>query len=77
MGSSTIMTHYASDLAQVAWEYWIDAYQRGVLFLDVLGQRSERYRKHAAKLAPHVLVFGCALLMDGRKLPHGGNQWSH
>ena len=68
-----IMTHYASDLARQSWEYWIDACQRGVLFLDVLGQRSERYQKHAAKLAPHVLIFGCELLIDGRKLPRPVN----
>ena len=56
------------DLTRDAWAYWIDACQRGVLFLDVLQQRSERYHEHAAKVAPHVLKFGCELLMDGRKL---------
>jgi pimeloyl-ACP methyl ester carboxylesterase len=73
MDSGAIMTHYASDLARQSWEYWIDACQRGVLFLDVLGQRSERYQKHAAKVAPHVLTFGCELLIDGRKLPRPVN----
>jgi pimeloyl-ACP methyl ester carboxylesterase len=51
-----------------AWSYWIDAYQRSLLFLDVLQQRSERYREHAAKVAPHVLKFACELVMDGRTL---------
>jgi pimeloyl-ACP methyl ester carboxylesterase len=71
--SGAIMTHCATDLAREAWEYWIDACQRGVLFLDVLRQRSERYHEHAAKIAPHVLMFGCELLMDGRKLPRPVN----
>lgn len=51
-----------------AWNYWSDAWQRGVLFLDTLQQRSERYREHAAKIAPHVLKFDCELVMDGRTL---------
>ena len=50
------------------WNYWVDAYQRSVLFLDVMRQRSERYTEHAAKDAPHVLKFACDLIMDGRKL---------
>jgi pimeloyl-ACP methyl ester carboxylesterase len=56
-----------------AWSYWVDAWQRGVLFLDVLQQRSERYEEHAAKPAPHVLKFGAELVMDGRKLPRPVN----
>ena len=44
-----------------------------MLFLDVLQQRSEGYRQHAAKAAPHVLRFGCVLVMDGRKLPRPVN----
>ena len=38
-----------------AWSYWVDAWQRGVLFLDVMQQRSKQYEEHAAKPAPHVL----------------------
>ena len=56
------------DPLEPARAYWIDAWQRGVLLLDVLQQRSERYQEHAAKVAPHVLKFGCELVMDGRKL---------
>ncbi len=55
------------------WNYWIDAYQRTVLFLDVMRQRSERYAEHAAKDAPHVLKFACDLVIDGRKLPRPVN----
>ena len=50
------------------WSYWLDAWQRGVLFLDVLQQRSQQYEEHAAKATPHVLKFGVELVMDGRKL---------
>jgi pimeloyl-ACP methyl ester carboxylesterase len=56
-----------------AWSYWVDAWQRGVLFLDVMQQRSKQYEEHAAKLAPHVLKFGAELVMDGRKLPRPVN----
>ena len=30
-----------------AWSYGVDAFQRGILFLDVMRQRSERYEEHA------------------------------
>ncbi len=71
--SSSAKANIPSDLVQDAWAYWIDAWQRGVLMLDVLQQRGERYREHAAKAAPHVLKFGCELVMDGRKLPRPVN----
>lgn len=55
-------------IAYDAWDYSIDAWQRSVLFLDVLNQRTTRYHEHAAKEAPHVLKFACELEIDGRKL---------
>src|SRR4029079_10358353 len=61
-------TDRAANVAHEAWSYWIDACQRTVLFLNVLQQRSDGYQAHAAKVAPHVLKFGCDLVMDGRKL---------
>ena len=51
-----------------ATEYATDAAQRWVLFLDVLRQRGNAYREHAAETAPKVLEFKCELLIDGRKL---------
>src|SRR5262245_33727586 len=51
-----------------AFEYMTDAMQRSILFLDVMRQRSNDYREHAAKLAPHVLEYQCKILIDGRKL---------
>lgn len=50
------------------WNYWIDAWQRGLLYADVMRERSRRYAEHASKSAPHVLKFSCELIMDGRKL---------
>jgi pimeloyl-ACP methyl ester carboxylesterase len=58
----------AASPALDAWSYWVDAWQRSLLFLDVMRQRSERYQEHAAKSAPHVLKFECDLVIDGRKL---------
>jgi pimeloyl-ACP methyl ester carboxylesterase len=62
-----------SNPALDAWSYWVDAWQRGVLLLDVMQQRSKQYEEHASKPAPHVLKFGAELVMDGRKLPRPVN----
>jgi pimeloyl-ACP methyl ester carboxylesterase len=51
-----------------AVEYWVDAAQRGVLFLDVMRQRGNQYRAHMAESAPHVLDFKAELVVDGRLL---------
>ena len=72
-GANAAFARWGPDLVQEGWAYWIDACQRGLLFLDVLHQRGESYRAHAAKAAPHVLKFGCELIMDGRKLPRSVN----
>jgi Protein of unknown function (DUF3141)/Group II intron, maturase-specific domain len=51
---------------QEAWDYWVDAWQRTVLFWDVLRQRSEQYYAEKAKPVPHVLSFDAELVLDGR-----------
>src|SRR5215471_1195666 len=51
-----------------AWSYWIDAWQRGVLFLDVMQQRSRQYEEHAAQTVPNVLDYEAELIIDGRTL---------
>jgi hypothetical protein len=48
--------------------YWVDAFQRSVLFLDVLRQRGNIAKAHNASLAPNVLQFKPELLVDGRTL---------
>jgi hypothetical protein len=51
-----------------AFEYMIDATQRGVLFCDVMRQRSNQYRDHLAEKVPNVLDYKAELVMDGRTL---------
>ncbi len=54
-------------------EYWVDAWQRSILFLDVLRQRGNISREHNARPAPNVLSFAAELLVDGRTLPRPVN----
>ncbi|CCF00146.1 putative 3-hydroxyalkanoate synthetase (plasmid) [Sinorhizobium fredii HH103] len=51
-----------------AFAYSLDAWQRSILFLDVLRQRGEQYEEHTAQTAPHVLNYEAELVVDGRKL---------
>src|SRR3954471_23041639 len=51
-----------------AFEYWVDAWQRSILLLDVLRQRGNNYVEHNARQAPHVLTFDAELVLDGRTL---------
>jgi pimeloyl-ACP methyl ester carboxylesterase len=53
--------------------YWIDAWQRSILLLDVLRQRGNNYIEHNSRKAPHVLSFDVELVLDGRKLPRPVN----
>jgi pimeloyl-ACP methyl ester carboxylesterase len=71
--SNGAVPEWAINPGRDAWLYWVDAWQRGLLFWDVLRQRSERYGEHAAKAAPHVLKFRHELVMDGRRLPRPVN----
>ena len=50
-----------------------DAWQRSVLFLDVMRQRGAQYEEHAAQAAPHVLDYEAELVCDGRSLPRPVN----
>ena len=51
-----------------AFEYMMDATQRGVLFCDVMRQRSNQYRDHLVEKVPNVLDYKAELVMDGRTL---------
>ena len=46
----------------------LDAWQRSVLFLDVMRHRAAQYEAHAAEVAPNVLNYGAELVLDGRTL---------
>jgi pimeloyl-ACP methyl ester carboxylesterase len=59
--------------ANTAFEYWIDAWQRSVLVLDVLRQRGNNSAEHNARKAPNVLSFEVELVLDGRSLPRPVN----
>ncbi|MBV8335506.1 MAG: DUF3141 domain-containing protein, partial [Alphaproteobacteria bacterium] len=56
-----------------AAEYWVDAWQRSILLLDVLRQRGNNYLKHNARKVPNVLSFGAELVLDGRTFPRPVN----
>jgi hypothetical protein len=65
----------SSDILHSPWpqtnpisEYWIDAWQRTILFLDVLRQRGNNFFEQQARTTPNVLSFDAELLLDGRKL---------
>jgi hypothetical protein len=59
-----------------AWPaYAVDAWQRSVLFLDVLRRRGNAFLKHAEAKDPHVLSFDFDLVLDGRTLPRPVNYW--
>ena len=51
-----------------ALEYMVDAGQRSVLFMDVMRQRGNQFRKHLAETIPHVLDYAVELVIDGRML---------
>src|SRR5271169_6823293 len=54
-------------------DYWVDAWQRSILLLDVLRQRGNNCVEHNARKAPHVLSFDTELVLDGRSLPRPVN----
>ena len=56
--------------ANYAAEYWIDAWQRSILFLDVLRQRGNNSAEHNARKAPNVLSFEVEPVLDGRSCVH-------
>ena len=49
-------------------EYLTDAWQRSILFLDVMRRRADQYEAHADELAPNVLDYKAELVLDGRAL---------
>lgn len=58
---------------QAAVDYSIDAWQRGVLFADVLRERGNQYQAHLRERTPNVLDFAAELIVDGRTLPRPVN----
>ena len=54
-------------------DYWVDAWQRSILLLDVLRQRGNNSIEHNARKAPNVLSFEVEPVLDGRLLPRPVN----
>lgn len=52
-------------MAQTA-EYMTDAWQRSVLFLDVMRERAAQYDAHTKDPAPNVLSYDAELVLDAR-----------
>ena len=50
-------------------DYWIDAWQRSILTLDLLRERGNISLEHSAQNAPNVLSFKFEPILDGRTLP--------
>ncbi len=55
-------------IAKAYFNYMQDAFERSVLFLDVLRQRGNDYLKQSAREAPNALNFEHKVLIDGRTL---------
>jgi pimeloyl-ACP methyl ester carboxylesterase/tellurite resistance protein len=54
--------------AHHAWDYWVDAAQRTVLFWDVLRKRGNQAIEHHKAGSPPVLAFDYEMVVDGREL---------
>ena len=53
----------------VVQQYYIDAWQRSVLMLDVLRERGNNHFEYNNRAAPHSLTFKFEVVRDGRSLP--------
>ena len=53
---------------QAAWNYWVDAGQRTILFWDVMRKRGNGFLEHEARGKPPVLAFEHEMVLDGRSL---------
>src|SRR5690606_8373058 len=51
-----------------AWDYWVDAVQRQILFWDVLRKRGNQALEHYRAGKPAVLAFDYEMVLDGRQL---------
>ncbi len=51
-----------------AFDYWVDTFQRTLLFTDILRKRGNMYLEHARLGHPPVLIFDYEMVMDGRIL---------
>jgi pimeloyl-ACP methyl ester carboxylesterase len=59
--------------ASASWGYWIDVWQRSVLFWDVLRQRANIMMEHEEAGMPPVVTFQYEALLDGRRFERPTN----
>lgn len=57
-----------SNAAQDSWDYLHDAWQRSLLYADVMRQRGNQYRAHMQETVPNVLDFDAELVLRGDTL---------
>src|SRR5208337_1602780 len=62
-----------SDIGAQALSYWIDSWQRSLLFWDVMRERGNVFIEHEKKGEPPVLVFDYDTVVDGRTLEDPAN----
>ncbi len=60
-------------LFQQYTDYWVDAWQRGVLFADVLRQRADTHMGQKHEAAANVLHFEFETVLDGRRFRYPVN----
>lgn len=75
MNSNTRLTDpfYGIGYTADAIEYGIDAFQRSILFLDILRKRGNTYIRHLKAGQPPVLIFDYEMVLDGRTLERSVN----
>lgn len=56
-------------------EYAVDAWQRSILYADVMRQRGNQYETHRAERVPNVLNFPSEVVISGKDLPRPVNYW--
>ncbi len=59
--------------AQQVFDYWVDGWQRAILFWDVLRRRSDQYYRQKAQPVPNVLSFDAELVLDARTFERPAN----
>jgi hypothetical protein len=73
-GSAPVFVSVAAlGIAKDAWDYWVDACERSVLFWDALRKRGNQAIEHYRAGKPPVLVFEYEMVMVGRQLPRPVN----
>jgi hypothetical protein len=62
--------------ANYAAEYWIDAWQRSILFLDVLRQRGNNCAEHNARKAPQRFGYASSTQSGSSRSKHQSGRYT-